>query len=125
MTITKCEKKHEDAKSKLRKLSQMDQNLRDKLRHELMGSTKFLVELFYSQILSIDFIIEIIQDLLLLECVESIEPMCKLLELLCEGDISIEIFRQFFDHLSNIQNKFTTRIRFMIQNLVEKAQKKL
>lgn len=120
LAITACEKTHEDAKLKLCKVSQLSQDCCDKLRHDLVGGMKFLAEMFENQILSLDFIIKILQDLLDLKCVESIEPLCKLLEFLTEKNISDKRMVGVFNSLDQIQNNFTTRIRFMIQNVLEK-----
>lgn len=125
LAIAACEKNHADAKVKLCKVSHLSENCRDILRHELVGSMKFLAEMLENHILSLEFIVKIVQDLLDLNCVESIDPLCKLLELLREKNIFDDRIVAVLVRLNEIQKNFPTRLRFMIQSVLEKYRFKV
>lgn len=120
LAIAAIETGHEQATSKLAKISELDQDHRDTLRRDLVGSMKFIAEMHENEVLSCDFIVKICEELLDFECEESIEPLCKLLEFVSSKIIFDERIKSIFRRINEIAHRFSTRIRFMIETLLGK-----
>lgn len=123
LVVATCEKHHEDAKRKLDEIIDAScQTSRDLLRHQLLGSMRFIAEMYKQRLLSLDFVMMILQDFISVSNVESIEPLCKLLEYLYDVLPSDEHIKSIFSDLVAIQNNFPTRTRFAIENLLLKCR---
>lgn len=124
--IVACQRGFEDAMEKLQKLNQMSDDAKDKLRRGLSGSIQFIAKMYLNRILTRRIIMEICGKLLNLECSESIEPLCKLLEIAggtLEKDLpNDEKLNLAMRKLGSIASKFPTRIKFMIQNLMDQRR---
>jgi hypothetical protein len=124
LAIAACEKGHEEARLKLNKRAELDQDQRDSLRRDLIESMTFLALMHENHILSREFIMKICQELLRFECEESIEPLCKLLHYLSDKINFDHKIKSFFGRINEISHQFSTRIRFKIQDLLENYEDK-
>lgn len=124
--IVACQRGFEDAMGKLHEVKHMCEEAKDKLRHGLSGSIQFIAKMYLNRVLNRRIIIQICEELLSLECSESIEPLCKLLEIsgaALENELpKDEKLVSIMKKLSCIANKFPTRIKFMIQNLADQRR---
>lgn len=124
--IVACQRGFEEAMHKLNHLNQMDDDAKDKLRRGLSGSIQFIAKMYLNGILTRRIVMEICDNLLKLKCPESVEPLCKLLEIAgetVEKDApKDEKLIAIMKTLSSIASKFPTRIKFMIENLIEQRQ---
>ena len=124
--IVACQTGFEEAMQKLMNMTTMSDDDKDKLRHGLSGSIQFIAKMYLNRILNSRIIIEICEELLKLECVESIEPLCKLLEIsgaeIESAQLNSDKMNQVIMKLGNLANIFPTRFKFMIQNLIEQRQ---
>lgn len=124
--IMACQTGFEEAKNKLGKIAMMSDDEKDKLRHGLSGSIQFIAKMFLNRILTRGIIMEVCEALLKIECIESVEPLCKLLEI-CGSEIEVDKksnqkVNKIMKKLSNLANVLPPRIKFMIQNLIEQRQ---
>jgi MIF4G domain len=125
--IVACQRGFEEAMKKLHNVNQMDDENKDKLRHGLSGSIQFIAKMYLNRILTRRIMMEICESLLKLECTEAIEPLCKLLEISggkLEKDAppKNEKLNAVIKRLDTIASKFPTRIKFMIQNLIDQRK---
>lgn len=121
--IMACQQGFEDAMEKLINIKQLSDDDKDKLRRDLSGSIQFIAKMYLNRILNTRIVMEICHELLKLECTESVEPLCKLLEIAgaeIEGALPFnEKLDGIMKKLASIAKNFPTRIKFMIQNLID------
>lgn len=124
--IVACQTGFEEAMQKLMNVKTMSEDDKDKLRRGLSGSIQFIAKMYLNRILNSRIITEICEELLKLECVESIEPLCKLLEIsgaeIESAQLNNDKMNKIMKKLSNLAKIFPTRNKFMIQNLIEQRQ---
>jgi translation initiation factor 4G len=121
-----CQQGFEMAMEKLKNINQLSDDDKNSLRRSLSGSMQFIAKMFLNKVLTARIILEISEQLLKLECTESIEPLCKLLEIV---GIAIQNLSKSNEKLDKIMDKlklqadnFPVRINFMIQNLIEQRE---
>lgn len=118
-----AEHRHETSMLKLRQLDSMTDESREELRHDMFRRMQFLAEMYANRQLSFEFIVKVLQDFHELDCVISIELICKLLQfahLECSTDERIVSIVD--DLAAMVQLKLPRRVHSKIGKLLEKRE---
>lgn len=119
LAIVACVKvRHQKSMALLRTVHQMKSFDREELRREMVKRMSFIAEMFVKQLISFEFIVKVLQDFQQINCVESIEPLCRLLELIHNHIPFDERVASIVCHLDAAQTHFPPRTRNKIKNLL-------
>jgi len=122
--VTCAEHRHQTSMKKLRNLHNMNDESRENLRLDMFRRMKFLAEMHVNRLLSLDFVVRVLQDFHGLNCDFTIELICKLLRFANLEASADERIMSILDNLAAAEsNLLSGRTRSMIRNSLAKRRR--